>query len=49
MIECVAGVARYAEANLATLVEIDVNPVIVRPLGKGVAAVDAMIRLNSPN
>ena len=49
LIECVAGVARYAEANLATLVEIDVNPVIVRPLGKGVAAVDAMIRLNSPN
>jgi len=26
LIECVAGVARYAEANLATLVEIDVNP-----------------------
>jgi acetyl-CoA synthetase len=47
LIDCIAGVARYAEAHLATLIEIDVNPVIVRPLGKGVAAVDAMIRLNS--
>ena len=49
LIECIAGVARYAEANLATLIEIDVNPVIVRPLGKGVAAVDAMIRLDASN
>ena len=30
---------------LATLVEIDVNPVIVRPGGLGAVAVDTMIRL----
>jgi len=32
-------------ANLAELVEIDVNPVIVRPPGLGVVAVDTLIRL----
>ena len=39
--------ARYAAANLDTLVEIDVNPIIVRPAGKGAVAVDAMIRLKN--
>ena len=39
---------RYASANLATLVEIDVNPVIVRPKGSGAVAVDVMIRLINP-
>jgi len=39
------GVARYAAANVATLVELDVNPVIVRPAGMGAVAVDTMIRL----
>jgi hypothetical protein len=37
-------VARYAGAHLAKLVELDVNPIIVRPMGLGVVAVDAMIR-----
>jgi acetyl-CoA synthetase len=45
LIDTVLGVARYAEAHVATLVEIDVNPVIVRPVGKGAVAVDTMIRL----
>ncbi len=45
LIDTVVGVARYAETNLATLVELDVNPVIVRPVGKGAVAVDTMIRL----
>lgn len=45
LIDTILGVARYATANMATLVEIDVNPVIVRPVGKGVIAADAMIRL----
>jgi acetate---CoA ligase (ADP-forming) len=45
LIDTVLDVTRYAAANLAALVEIDVNPVIVRPAGKGVVAVDAMIRL----
>ena len=49
LIDTILGVARYASDNLSTLIEIDVNPVIVRPLGKGAVAVDTMIRLrNSP-
>jgi acetyl-CoA synthetase len=46
LVQSILGVARYASANIATLVEIDVNPVIVRPAGKGVVAVDTMIRLH---
>ena len=45
LVETILCVARYAAANVATLIEIDVNPVIVRPSGKGVVAVDTMIRL----
>jgi acetyl-CoA synthetase len=44
LIQSILGVARYAGAHLDTLVELDVNPIIVRPLGHGVVAVDAMIR-----
>jgi acetate---CoA ligase (ADP-forming) len=45
LIDTVLSVARYASDNLAALVEIDVNPVIVRPAGLGAVAVDTMIRL----
>ena len=45
LVEVVSGIARYASAQLSTLQEIDVNPVIVRPAGKGAVAVDALIRL----
>jgi hypothetical protein len=45
LIGAALSVARYASANVATLVEIDVNPVIVRPAGRGAVAVDTMIRL----
>jgi acetate---CoA ligase (ADP-forming) len=45
LIDTVLNVARYAAANLDTLREIDVNPIIVRPAGKGAVAVDALIRL----
>jgi acetyl-CoA synthetase len=37
--------ARYAEANLDRLVELDINPVIVRARGQGAVAVDALVRL----
>jgi acetyl-CoA synthetase len=47
LVETILGVARYASANLSTVLEIDVNPVIVRPAGSGVVAVDTLIRLNS--
>jgi len=45
LVDSILGVARYASANLAEVVEIDVNPVIVRPAGLGVVAVDTLIRL----
>ena len=46
LIDVILGVARYATENLARLIEIDVNPVIVRPVGLGAVAVDTMIRLH---
>jgi acetyl-CoA synthetase len=48
LIESALGVARYATANVARLVELDVNPIIVRPIGRGAVAVDAMIRMLKP-
>jgi acetyl-CoA synthetase len=47
LIDTVQGVARYAASRVATLVELDVNPVIVRPSGSGAVAVDTMIRLRN--
>ena len=46
LIDIILGVARYAAAHVADLVELDVNPVIVLPEGKGAVAVDSMIRLH---
>ncbi len=48
LVDTALNVTRYASANLATLVEVDVNPVIVRPKGCGAVAVDVMIRLLNP-
>ena len=45
--ELILAVTRFATARVDVLVEMDVNPVIVRPVGKGAVAVDAMIRLRS--
>ena len=45
LVEAVLAVGRYATENLQTLVELDVNPIIVRPSGHGVVAVDALIRI----
>jgi acetyl-CoA synthetase len=45
LINTILSVARYAADNRAALVELDVNPVIVRPAGLGAVAVDTMIRL----
>jgi acetate---CoA ligase (ADP-forming) len=44
LVGTVLACARYAEANLSTLVELDINPVIVRPAGLGAVAVDALVR-----
>ncbi|HEV2284429.1 MAG TPA: acetate--CoA ligase family protein [Steroidobacteraceae bacterium] len=45
LIETALACARYAQAHLDTLAELDINPVIVRPAGSGAVAVDALIRL----
>jgi acetyl-CoA synthetase len=45
LIEAIIAVTRYAQQNASRLVELDVNPIIVRPTGRGVVAVDALIRL----
>jgi acetyl-CoA synthetase len=45
----ILGVARYAAANADSVLEIDVNPVIVRPVGYGAVAVDVLIRLANSN
>jgi acyl-CoA synthetase (NDP forming) len=45
LVETVLACTAYAEANLNALVELDINPVIVRPAGLGAIAVDALIRL----
>lgn len=39
------AVARFAEAHAGTLAELDVNPLMVRPAGKGALAADALIRM----
>jgi len=49
LIDSIVGIAEYASANRSSLIEIDVNPVIVRPSGKGVVAVDTLIRLRKSN
>ncbi len=45
LVEAVLAVTRYAAAHVDTLAELDVNPIIVRPSGRGVVAVDVLIRL----
>jgi hypothetical protein len=45
LVQTALAAARYAQANLETLTELDINPVIVRPGNLGAVAVDALIRL----
>jgi acetyl-CoA synthetase len=47
LVQLALDVTRYAAAHLERLAELDINPVIVRPAGRGVVAVDALIRLAS--
>jgi acyl-CoA synthetase (NDP forming) len=45
LIRAVLACARFAQDNVDRLLELDLNPVIVRPAGRGVVAVDALVRL----
>jgi acetate---CoA ligase (ADP-forming) len=49
LLDAIMAVSRYAEEQYTALAELDVNPVIVRPAGAGVVAVDALIRLGKGN
>ena len=44
LIDAILAIGLYATANRDTLAELDVNPIIVRPLGAGAIAVDVLIR-----
>jgi acetyl-CoA synthetase len=45
-VDAVLAISAYAQANAPALLELDVNPVLVLPVGQGVLAVDALIRLS---
>jgi acetyl-CoA synthetase len=45
VIRAISAVAAFAQANLTTLEELDVNPLMVLPPGEGAIAVDALIRM----
>lgn len=45
LLDAVEAILAYANAHADRLLELDVNPVMVLPQGRGVVAVDALIRL----
>jgi acetyl-CoA synthetase len=45
LVQLILSVARFALAHVDSLLELDVNPVIVRPQGLGALAVDSLIRV----
>ncbi|MEY4265557.1 MAG: hypothetical protein RIS90_92 [Pseudomonadota bacterium] len=45
LLDAVQAIVAYASAHADRLLELDVNPLLVLPLGQGVLAVDALIRL----
>ncbi len=47
LIEVALACTRYAESQRNRLLELDLNPVIVRPAGRGAIAVDALVRLTT--
>jgi succinyl-CoA synthetase beta subunit len=44
-IDAIAAVAAFAESNRDRLMELDVNPLLVRPQGRGAVAADALVRM----
>lgn len=45
LVAAVCAVGRFAAGHVDRLVELDVNPVLVRPRGRGAVAVDVLVRL----
>ena len=46
-VDAILGIARFAVEHPASLEELDVNPLAVGPKGRGVRALDALVRLRS--
>lgn len=46
-VDAILGIARFAVDHQASLEELDVNPLAVAPEGRGVRALDALVRLRS--
>jgi hypothetical protein len=44
VIDAVMAVANYAQAHQHSLLEVDINPLLVLPAGRGAVAADALIR-----
>ena len=47
VIQSIKSIASYAEANYENILELDINPLLVLPEGKGSVAADALIRKQS--
>ena len=47
LLDAIEAIARFADAHRSSLVELDVNPLLVRPPGEGVVAVDAVLSLQA--
>jgi hypothetical protein len=47
LVDAVMSVAAYAEERWSTLLELDVNPLMVLPAGQGAVAADALIVLRT--
>lgn len=45
VIDAVLAVSRYAEQASERLIELDINPLLVRPEGRGAVAADALLRI----
>jgi acetyl-CoA synthetase len=43
VVQTIMKLGKFAEKNASRLIEVDINPLIVRPKGKGVIAADALI------
>jgi hypothetical protein len=48
-VDAILNIAAFADAHWATIVELDVNPLVVLPQGRGAVAVDALLRLSESN
>ena len=43
LVAAIDAIAKFAETHCATVAELDINPLLVLPQGRGVVAVDALI------